>query len=218
MSPGLLAYGYNVLMSLESNCIILTQHDNDTYPLLMLQDVKNIRPDVTVINIDMLIVKSYRDKIFHEYDIAPLDTLFEKSNSVNHEVLLNHILKNYNNIRPLYLGLTITQKYYEKYLKSLFVTGLALKYSHLPIDTFSICERHYSNFKLDYIGIQYTNDQNQNNVNRQDINYLQSIKILYQVYRTKYIDKSMKLKELALLIADNSGDETLRNKIKEELR
>jgi hypothetical protein len=218
MSPGLLAYGYNVLMSLESNSIILTQHDNDTYPLWMLQDVKNIRPDVAVINFDMLLVKSYRDKIFHEHNIAPLDTIFEESNSVNLEILINHILKNYNNTRPLYLGLTITPKYYEKYLNNLFVTGLALKYSHSPIDTFSICEQHYSDFKLDYIGIQYTNDRNQNNVNRQNINYLQSIKILYQVYRTKNINKSIKLKELALLIADNSGDKTLRNKVKEELK
>ena len=64
MSPGLLAYAYNVLMSLEPNSILLTEHDNDTYPIWMLQDVKGIRPDVSVINFDMLLVKSYRDMVF----------------------------------------------------------------------------------------------------------------------------------------------------------
>ncbi|MGD1047057.1 MAG: hypothetical protein ABR936_17270 [Bacteroidota bacterium] len=219
ISPGLLAYGYNVLMSLEPNSIILTEHDNDTFPLLMLQDVKNIRPDVTVINFDMLLVKSYRDKIFHKYQIAQLDTIFEETSSINHEILINHILKNYSNAIPLYFGLTVTPTYYGKYLNNLFVTGLALRYSHLPIDTFSICEQHYDNdFKLDYLGIQYSNDRNQSTVNQQNKNYLPSIIILYHSYKIKDTNKAIKLKKLAILIAENSGDSALMNKVNEELK
>jgi hypothetical protein len=211
MSPGLLAYGYNVLMSLEPHSIILTQHDNDTYPLWMLQDVKNIRPDVTVINFDLLLVKSYRDKIFNEYGIAQLDTIFEESDSVNHGILIDHILKSYINSRPLYLGLTVTPRYYEKYRNNLFVTGLALKYSHSPIDTVSICEQHYKNdFRLDYLGIQYTNDRNQSNVNSLNVNYLRCFKLIYDSYTAKKdYAAAARVKELSFQIVHDVGNPEL---------
>ena len=70
MSPGLLNYGYNVLASLEQDAIIFTQHDNDTYPLWMLQDVKNIRTDITILSFDMLLSKSFRDRVFEKYNIV----------------------------------------------------------------------------------------------------------------------------------------------------
>jgi hypothetical protein len=214
ISPGLLAYGYNVLMSLEPNSIILTQHDNDSYPLWMLQDVKNIRTDVTVINFDLLLVKNYRDKIFNKYNIPLLDKEFEESNSLNHKILIEHILKYYNYINPLYLGLTVTPEYYENYHNNLFLTGLALKYSNLPVDTFSICDKHYKNdFLLDYLNIQYTNDKNQNSVNYQNLNYLKSFKILYKVYKSKDFNKARKIRGLAKLIAENSGNKKLIDQV-----
>lgn len=51
-SIGLLNYAYNVLMSVDKNAVLFTEHDNDSYPIWMLQDAKSIRKDVTVINID----------------------------------------------------------------------------------------------------------------------------------------------------------------------
>ena len=95
-------------MSLEPGSILFTQHDNDTYPLWMLQDVKNIRTDVTVINFDMLLVKSYREDVFKKYRIEPIDQEFEESNPINLEAILNHIIVHYQKTRPFYLGLSVT--------------------------------------------------------------------------------------------------------------
>ena len=48
ISPSLLNYNYNVLMSLEKNAVLFTNGDNDTYPVWMLQTAKNIRYHISV--------------------------------------------------------------------------------------------------------------------------------------------------------------------------
>ncbi len=58
LSVQLLNYSYNVLMSLDSNAVLFTQNDNDTYPVWMLQDALGIRKDVKLINIDSLLLDS----------------------------------------------------------------------------------------------------------------------------------------------------------------
>jgi hypothetical protein len=199
MSPGLLNYGYNVLMSLETDAIIFTQHDNDTYPLWMIQDVKNIRTDVTVLSFDMLLVKSYRDKVFEKYNIKELEDEFYESNPYSLEAVLTHILSNYTGNRPVYVGLTATPKYYQKHM---FNTAL--------VDNL---------FHLDYLSIQLTDDKNQSNVNYQNRNYLKCFEILYKYNISKnQIDKADKISNFAVLIAENSGDIELIAKVKQEYK
>lgn len=220
MSPGLLTYGYNVLMSLDSNSIIFTQHDNDTYPLWMLQDVKNIRMDVTILNFDMLLVKNIRDKVFEKYNIIELEDKFYESNPYNLEAVLTHILGNYKGDRPIYVGLTTTPKYYQSHKDKMYVSGLALKYFEKPVDLVELNKNLIENlFLFDYLSIQLTNDKNQNNVNNLNINYLKCFKIVYKDYVSKtQIDKADKLRNLAILIAKNSGDNELINNVKQEYK
>ncbi|MBN2031049.1 hypothetical protein JW824_12500 [bacterium] len=208
MSPGLLAYGYNVLESLEPQSILFTQHDNDTYPLWMLQDVKNIRTDVTVINFDMLLIKSYREKVFDKYQIGHLDRLFEESNPVNLESILNHIIAHYENSRPFFIGLSVTPAYYENFSDRFFVSGLTLKYSDTPLDMIPINQDLYENkFLLDYLKIQMTSDPNQNNVDKMNLNYFHSFQMLYDHYlEENQSEKADKIKELTKHIIQNAQD------------
>ncbi|HRG80851.1 MAG TPA: hypothetical protein PL167_14620, partial [Cyclobacteriaceae bacterium] len=60
LSASLLSYSYNVLMSVEPGSVLFTEGDNTTLPLLALQDVWNVRPDVTVLNLDMISYPDYR--------------------------------------------------------------------------------------------------------------------------------------------------------------
>ena len=73
ISPGVYAWNYNMLQSTEDNSILITFGDNDTYPSWVLQHAKGIRTDVTVINISLISIDSYREKYLKELGIPQMD-------------------------------------------------------------------------------------------------------------------------------------------------
>ncbi|MCB1058622.1 MAG: hypothetical protein KDB65_00190 [Calditrichaeota bacterium] len=52
-------YNYNVLIGLEQNAVLISNGDNDTYPVWILQRILNVRPDVTLANMSLLNTKWY---------------------------------------------------------------------------------------------------------------------------------------------------------------
>lgn len=52
-------YNYNVLAGLAPNAVLITNGDNDTYPVWVLQRSLNVRPDVTLANMSLLNTEWY---------------------------------------------------------------------------------------------------------------------------------------------------------------
>jgi len=202
-SSGMLKWNYNALMGLEKDAIILTEGDNHTHPLWLLQHGKNIRKDVQVLNLSLLAKPSYRSLTFKKLNIPNLESN-EKTSIVQH--LLNSIEK-----KAIYVGISVPKELIKEQEDELFIIGLTFRHSSEKFDNISVLVDNYENkFLLDYLDINLSHDLSQNLVNQNNVNYLPSFLILHDYYKEQNDwEKANYIKVLSLKIADtaNKGQE-----------
>ena len=211
VSPGILNWNYNVLASLEKDGIIITNGDNDTFPIWILQYVKNFRPDVTVINIHLITIDEYRDKLFEECNINPIKIdMSEFKNKQTYvfdlsKTILNHIIHNSNG-RPVYLALTLNPAYYEDFKDKIYMIGLAFKYSEKDFDNLAYMINNYEHkWLLDYLMTNFSYDISSSVVNQINNNYLPVFAKLYEHYKLSGEEVKMNsVKMLAKNVAEKS--------------
>lgn len=59
-------FSYNMLASLDTNAILITNGDNDTYPGWILTRIIRFRPDVNIVNCSLLNLESYAASVVKE--------------------------------------------------------------------------------------------------------------------------------------------------------
>ncbi|MES2778674.1 MAG: hypothetical protein V4651_02145 [Bacteroidota bacterium] len=164
-SPGLLYYNHNVLTGLKPNAILLTQGDNDTYPVWILQSL-GIRKDVTVINTSLLNIDTYREKLFKELGIAKWPVVSPNamkdttaaSNKKYHNELVKHLSANSKKY-PVYLALTCDEKLSKPIADQLYLTGLAYEFSTSTIDNIALLKKNFEKvYALDYLDKPFYHD------------------------------------------------------------
>ena len=67
-------YARNSLSELPPNAIYFTGGDNDTFPILYLQDVEGIRRDVRLVNLSLLVDPTYAKRLVREDPTLPIPT------------------------------------------------------------------------------------------------------------------------------------------------
>lgn len=205
-SPGLLNYGFNLLSALDKDAIILTEGDKDTESILLLTQGKKYRPDVKMLNVNLLLIKEYREKVFKELDIPQLD--FEPiANEENYEKYQKLIIKRLaenKKSRPLYIAVTVGNSYAYNIAKKLYLTGLAYLYSEKHIDNIPLLIKNVEQvFLLDYLKEYFPiNDISVGNVKSMNGNYLYPFATLSKYYnKTGNATKADYYKKLSLKVA-----------------
>src|SRR5690606_19463578 len=120
-STNSLEYAYNLLQSVGLNGVLITNGEIDTYPLLVQQDVYGVRPDVRIVNLDLLKVSDYR-------------ITYKKRSGINlsyegSEISAIKKIISDNMGYDIHLSLTVKPMLLKALQSNLYLTGLCFKYS-----------------------------------------------------------------------------------------
>ena len=208
MSAGLYAWGYNQLMSVSDNAILLTQGDNDTYPAWVMQQVKGVKKDVMVLNISLLMDTDYRNKILEELNIPSVDKELKELKSYREYrmKICKHLFKHTN--RDMYLSSTIDRTLYEELKDNLYLVGLAYKWTEDKFDNIGTLRKNYEkNFLKDNLKISLNNDISAGVINHMNGSYLVPLITLHNHYKeTEEVDKQNEVELIANNIAKEIGN------------
>jgi hypothetical protein len=219
LAPGLLNYNYNVLMSAGKNAILFTNGDNDTYPVWMLQLVRNIRTDVTVINTSLMMAdQKYLNRKLKtkgvEVDYSRLPQ-YRTPEFVS--ALGTYISDHYPQI-PVCFAVTLYSQNTEPIKDKLYIVGLVYQYSPERIDNIAMVKKNLEgDFRLDNLKYDWYEDTYlaKGIVGRLNLNYLAPMVILGEhYYKSEEKEKSQYWINFALMLADRGG---MRNRLVKDL-
>jgi hypothetical protein len=213
LSPGLLDYNYNVLMSLDSNAVLVTVGDNDTYPIWILQNARGIRPDVTVLNTSLILIPEYRARLMKEKNIRADETLLsdEHLGKVSVETGQAEFFASLarSTKRPVYFALTADTGLTSLIRDDLYTVGLANRYSPHRIDNLAILERNWRAFRLNYLDFDIYDESytfNHHLLPMLNMNYVTPAMLLYEHYRIAGKgDDAARMEKLIRSVAERGG-------------
>jgi len=226
-------YNYNVLMSLEPNTILVTNGDNDTYPIWVLQQVKNIRRDVTVINISLLTVEKYFNNTikvkhpelnYNEIKTAAIKIAGNKETpfpSAFIQETVRQLSRDYPET-PLFFTLTVYSQHTKPFADDLYLTGLSYRYAQNRFDNLAYLKRNMeNNFLLDYIEFGLYNELKigKNLSARIERNYIPGMLLLAEHYRNSGQEQQAeKWINFAVRVAESSGFDEALDEIRKKFK
>jgi Sulfatase-modifying factor enzyme 1 len=179
----LLAWNYNLLASVEQDAILLTYGDNDTYPLWVLQSVRGIRKDVKVLNVNLLLMDEYRTKEFKSLGLSEIDLNGCKSSTEMYAKIMRQIVGTTGQL--VYVANTMPEEVRLAFGDSLYLTGLALRYTPISFDNLALLKNNYENrFLLDYLRVDFSPDSITSVMAVMNLQYLPGLVLLHQHYMT----------------------------------
>lgn len=192
ISPGLLNYNHNVLMSVLPNALLITNGDNDTYPAWILQQVHNVREDVLVLNASMSTIDGYLAMKLKDHGIDLDVSDLKKKSVVNGQFSKKSFIDNFRNRLiekypeiPVYYALTVYNVLIEDIKEQLFVVGLAQRYSKKRMDNTAVVKKNLeNNLRLDHLKFDWYRENmlGYRSMNRLNMNYVVPMIMLAEHY------------------------------------
>ncbi len=208
VSQSLLSYSYNVLMSIEKNAVLFVDGDNTTLPLFILQDVMNVRNDVAILNLDLLVDKVYRDKKLLSLGLSFVD---EAGFDGYDKKQLCKVIPEQNLSKKFYYALTVPRENVSSINDQLYVVGLASQLSKERLDNISIIRENLENrFLLDYLTVDFNGESEYAAGRVLSSNYLVPMLMLREQYiREGNHEKTKALEIIVTKVASETGKEML---------
>lgn len=218
IATGILNLNYNMLNSTEFNSILFTNGDNDTYPAWVLQEVKDIRDDVLILNVHAIFGdRNYLDVKLEEREMYM--NINDLSTADIPLFLQNLVLK----IRgsdpevPIHVSQTVHTDYYQHFKESLYLTGLVYTFSEVPFPHETVHMDIMENkLRLDYLNYDWYGDLHRSEtlVRRLNLNYIEPFLKASRWSRSMNdVESSERLKQKALILAMKANDEELIRRI-----
>ncbi|CAA6826476.1 MAG: Unknown protein [uncultured Aureispira sp.] len=202
LSPTLLTWNYNMLVSTQKNAILITFGDNDTYPSWVLQYAEGIRTDVTVINSSLVLLEDYRNALFEELNIPKIE-----GEVTSQKMIIDHIIK-HKGERPLYTAIIGNHRALGL-SEHLFNVGLAMLYCEEEANTTSYLVKNFEkHILLDHLTCAVHVEAFPSAVDRYNLLYVPGMMMLYKHYiLTEELSKQAKIKALILKISKGNQQE-----------
>ncbi|MBS1978119.1 MAG: SUMF1/EgtB/PvdO family nonheme iron enzyme [Bacteroidetes bacterium] len=206
ISSSLLNYSYNVLMSVEPSAVLITEGESTTVPLYVLQDVLQVRKDVSVLDLDLLTNPEYLQKKLQSVGLSPVGPL----SGDQLRSALCALLPASNQGRKFYYALTLSKENLTSMKESLYVVGLASLHSVTNVDNVAQIRRNLEKeFLLDYLRVDFNGESPDATGKVLSANYLVPMILLYDAYiKEGKREKALELRQLMERIAKDSGKES----------
>ena len=115
-------YGWNMINFLEEDALLITNGDNDTFPLWYLQQVEGVRRDVDIVNLSLIQINWYVQQL-KERDV-PMSFTFDEIDRMHpywgrdpetgaprlislKDIVVHDIIRETGTSRPIYFAVTV---------------------------------------------------------------------------------------------------------------
>lgn len=213
-------YNFNMINSTEKNSILFTNGDNDNYPAWVLQEVKGIRQNVTILNAHtVFVLRDYLKMMLDERGIEiDLDILNKEDISFFLKQLISSIKNKYPEL-PIHIAPTVYEEYTKEIQDKLFITGLDYTYSDKPINNMALIKKNLEhNLRLDYLEYNWYKEDHISKIlmDQYNLNYIPAFLELAKMYYLNDEFESAKYwQDKAMLLAERTDDKDLIRKIEE---
>ena len=193
---GVMEYNFNQLQSVDPGGTLITHGDTDTYPTWLLQSAYNVRTDVRIVCLPLVLgFNDYRSRI-----------LGKELAAESRDQLLADLIKELE-AAPQPLHLAATANYLDQLDQAnLYLTGLAFRYSKTPVDNIGLLAKNYrSNWRLDQLRQPLTNGPGQAVADQLNQNYLPALLELHELQQKEPANRFDGLLPLLETLAERAG-------------